>query len=76
LTPGDYRIRVTLRGDNLKKPARLNFYVRNPGAGKLLTAAPKATRLVDGQAVSAQRSQPPRWSEGDTDHESRQTMSG
>lgn len=53
LTPGDYRIRVTLRGDNVKRPARLDFFVRNPGAGKRLTVAKKATDLVDGEAHPA-----------------------
>jgi hypothetical protein len=45
LMPGIYEVRVTLRGDNLRRPARLKFFVRNPGQGGRLTAAKKRAEL-------------------------------
>lgn len=46
LAPGDYEIRVTLRGGNLKKPARLKFFVRNPGAGGRLSVSTERAGLA------------------------------
>jgi len=48
LTPGIYEIRVTLRGDNLRKPARLRWFLRNPGGDGRLSVA---TRRADLEPV-------------------------
>ena len=45
LKPGTYEIRLTLRGDNLKKPARLKFFVWNPGRNGRLAVARSVAEL-------------------------------
>lgn len=39
LKPGTYKIRATFRGDNLREPRRLEFFLHNPGPGRKLAAA-------------------------------------
>jgi hypothetical protein len=51
LPPGDYEIRVSLMGDNVRRPARLKFFMRNPGVGRSMTIALEAAALSDGDVV-------------------------
>jgi hypothetical protein len=45
LAPGIYKIRATLRGGNLRKPRRLEWFVRNPGTGGQLTVSNDRSEL-------------------------------